>query len=165
MTADDREIIGVVDLTPCMKPESCLQIIAANMDYVVNNFRAEWKKVKNKGSYDIDRQTALLRAFLQEWHGLFESDLYLIDYVEAKTGQNRGSIPGVYTMLRTGDGMRILVRGRPVPPMLLTEVTCCISDEINRRNNGEKPHHIKDLLSQLLRNKGYDVIAWQEIEV
>jgi len=152
----DAEVVGAVDLTPNMQPKLYFQIIFANMEYVIKNFPSAWKKARSRG-YDVEN----IRAFLQEWYELFEADLYMVDSIEARTGHERGKIPGVYTMVRSLSGIQILVRGQPISDILAANIRVKFEDA---RTNGLNDKETAEKVSQFLRNWDYDVISWQDFE-
>lgn len=148
-----------------MKPELCIDLIEANMGYIIHNFRREWTRAQKLGAkYELKDGIAgrakAYRAFLHEWHGLLESDMHMIDYIERRIGMPRANYPGVYSTFtmefkESKNTLTFIVRGRPITPD--------IYDRIHLRADhiatGEKYiPEIQKRVEEFLRGEGFDVI-------
>lgn len=144
---------------------SCIDLIEANMGYIIHNFRREWTRAQKLGAKwelqdGIAGRTKAYRAFLHEWHGLLESDMHMVDYIERQIGMPRANYPGVYSTFtvvfrESKNTLTFIVRGRPITPDMY--------DRIHLRADhiiaGEK--HIPEIqkqIEQFLRGEGFEVI-------
>jgi hypothetical protein len=148
-----------------MKPDLCIELIEVNMGYIIHNFRKEWTKARNLGAKwecrdGIAGRTEAYRAFLHEWHGLLESDMYMVDYIEQQIGMPRANYPGVYSTFTvefkdSRNTLTFIVRGRPITPDMYDRIHLR-ADHIS---TGEiYLPEIKKQIEQFLRGEGFEVI-------
>ena len=148
-----------------MRPELCIDLIEANMGYIIHNFRREWTRAQKLGAKwelqdGIAGRAKAYRAFLHEWHGLLESDMYMVDYIERQIGMPRANYPGVYSTFTVAfreskNALTFIVRGRPITPDMYDRIHLRADHIIT----GEK--HIPEIqkqIEQFLRGEGFEVI-------
>jgi hypothetical protein len=148
-----------------MRPELCIDLIEANMGYIIHNFRKEWTKARNLGAKwesrdGIAGRAKAYREFLHDWHGLLESDMYMVDYIERQLGMPRANYPGIYSTFTVAfkeikDALTFVVRGRPITPDMYDRIHLRADHIIE----GEKYiPEIQKQIEQFLRGEGFEVI-------